>query len=804
MEPPRESNAGEIARLRRSLDDLVDERVAERTNELAAANEELRKEVAERRRAEEALRESERESRLMLDSIPGMVALLTATGEVELANPPLLEYCGQPLEELKQWGTNGTVHPDDLPHVVEVFGGSIAAGTPYVIEQRIRRWDGAYRWLENRGFPVRDPAGRITRWCVLLIDIDERRRAEDALRESESGSRLIVDSIPGMIAVLSARGEIELVNRQILEFYGLPPDEYRRWEAGHMNHPEDHPRVVEAFTRAIASGERFEIETRARRADGAYRWLQSRGAPLRDAQGRVVRWYNLIVDIDDRKRAEEALAASERNLKLTIDTIPALAWSTGPDGAADFFNQHYLDFVGLSAEQAGGWGWTAAVHPEDIDGLAATWQRIMASGAPGEAEARMRRHDGEYRWLLFRADPLRDESGAIAKWFGVNTDIQDQKRVEAELRRAYDSFAEAQRLSRTGSFITDLVGDDHNWSEETYRIFEFDPGSMVTVQRIRDIMHPDDLPPFDAVIARARSGADVNFAFRIITPGGDVKHIRGVAHVVERVEGRPMFVGALQDVTETMLAEEALNRARSELAHVARVSTLSALTASIAHEVNQPLSGIITNASTCLRMLDADPPNVDGARETARRTIRDGNRAADVITRLRALFSKKEFTLEPVDLNQATREVIALSSGDMRKNRVILQPELAGDLPPVIGDRVQLQQVILNLLLNAVDAMSGVDDRPRLLLIRTETEDGGHARVTVRDTGVGVGAQNMDKCFDAFYTTKSSGMGIGLSVSRSIVERHHGRLWAEPNEGPGSTFIFSIPFRPAGSAHAPG
>ncbi len=254
-----------------------------------------------------------------------------------------------------------------------------------------------------------------------------------------------------------------------------------------------------------------------------------------------------------------------------------------------------------------------------------------------------------------------------------------------------------------------------------------------------------------------------------------------------------MFIGALQDVTERKVAEEALNRARSELAHVARVTTLSALTASIAHEVNQPLSGIITNAGTCLRMLDANPPDIDGARETARRTIRDGNRASDVITRLRALFSKKEFTLESLDLNEATREVIALSLSDLQRNRVILQSELADDLPNVTGDRVQLQQVILNLLRNASDAMVGVDDRPRQLLIRTERENGDRVRVTVRDAGVGVDRQSMDKLFDAFYTTKSGGMGIGLSVSRSIVERHHGRLWAEPNDGPGATFSFSIP-----------
>jgi len=292
------------------------------------------------------------------------------------------------------------------------------------------------------------------------------------------------------------------------------------------------------------------------------------------------------------------------------------------------------------------------------------------------------------------------------------------------------------------------------------------------------------------------TGADVDFVFRIVTARGGVKHIRGMARVIEQIAGRPLFIGALQDVTESKLAEEALDRARSELAHVARLTSLNALTASIAHEINQPLSGIITNASTCLRMLSGDPPNVDGARETVRRTLRDGNRAADVIKRLRALYSKREFTLEPADLNEAIREVIALSASDFQRNRVILRSELADGLPPVTCDRVQVQQVVLNLLRNASEAMLDVEDRPRQLLIRTEQADGHCVRVTVRDAGVGLDRQSMDKLFDAFYTTKSGGMGIGLSVSRSIIERHHGRLWAEPNDGPGATFSFSIPFGP--------
>jgi signal transduction histidine kinase len=224
-----------------------------------------------------------------------------------------------------------------------------------------------------------------------------------------------------------------------------------------------------------------------------------------------------------------------------------------------------------------------------------------------------------------------------------------------------------------------------------------------------------------------------------------------------------------------------------------RVMTMGQIAAAIAHEVNQPLSGIVTNASTCLRMLDANPPNLEGARETARRTIRDGHRASEVIMRLRALFSKKSVSFERFDLNEAAKEVIALSASELQRNRVILQLDLAADLPPVWGDRIQIEQVILNLLKNGCDAMRNVDDRPRELLIKTERDEEGGALLSVKDKGVGVVPQIEQKLFEAFYTTKGDGMGIGLSVSRSIIESHHGRLWAVRNDGPGSTFLFSIP-----------
>ncbi len=629
--------------------------------------------------------------------------------------------------------------------------------------------------------PVKSAADEAARTRELAI-------AYEALRESERASRLIVDSIPGLVAVFTPGGEVEFVNRPIFEYFGKTLEELKHWGTGGMTHPEDLPRVAELFTQSIASGDPFEIELRARRFDGVYRWFQSRGLPLRDTNGHIVRWYNLLIDIDERKRAEQELRRSEAFLAQgqSLTLTGSLWWdvSTGEIIWSDetFRVMDVPKSVKPTLELA-----LNRVHPEDLSLVREMVDRSAREGVNMDFETRLLMPDESVK----QVHVVLQNIGQPGKpeFVGAVTDITERKRAEAELRRAYDHLTEAQRLSQTGSFTSDLTTDEHFWSDEFYRICEFEPGSPVTIQRLGEIVHPEDVPLYQGAIGRAMAGTDPDFYFRIVTSRG-VKHVRGFAH---RIADRPVFVGAVQDVTASKMAQEALNRAGAELAQVSRATTLSALTASIAHEVNQPLSGIITNAGTCLRMLDAAPPDIAGARETARRTIRDGNRASEVITRLRALFSKRELTLEPLDLNEATREVIALSSNDLQRNRVILQSELAEGLSTVTGDRIQLQQVILNLLRNASDAMVDVHDRPRHLLIKTEGEDGNRVRVTVRDAGVGLTPQSLDLLFDAFYTTKSGGMGIGLFVSRSIVERHEGRLWAEPNDGPGATFSFSVP-----------
>jgi PAS domain S-box-containing protein len=729
--------------------------------------------------------------------LPGLILTAQPEGHVDFVNQGFCDYTGQVLQASLGHGWQKAIHPEDLPFVLERWLHSVSTGGSFELEARIRRFDGEYHWFVLRARPLADATGKVVKQCALASDIDAQKRSEGALRGVRVAFRRMCESIPGLVCTLSPTGKVEFLNRALLAYFGKTEDELRGWAMTDAVHADDLPRVIAAHTVAVTTGSPYAVEHRCRRGDGVYRWFDVRALPVRNADGVITDWLVLLTDIEDRKHAEDAIRTSERNLDLIINTIPALAWSALPDGLAEFFNRHYLDYLGMTLDQAKGMGWTAAVHPNDLADLAVTWQRILASEKAGEAQARLRRADGEYRWFMFRASPLLDETGRIVKWYGTNTDIDDRKRVEDELRRKETFLAEGERLTLTGTFSVLLDNDEITFSEELYRIFEFERDTPLTLERIAARFHPDDVSVIIEKIALARHGVnDHQYECRLLVPSGVVKHLRINAYGNRESNDRLEYIGAMQDVTERRQSEEALGRVRSELAHMTRVASLGALTASIAHEVNQPLSGIITNANTCLRMLAAEPPNLEGARETARRTIRDGHRASDVITRLRAMFAKRDAANEHVDLNQAARELIALTRSELQRGRVALVTELADDLPLVVGDRVQLQQVVLNLLLNAAAAMSGIDDRPRLLTISTERESQGHVRLTVRDTGRGLDPGTIDRLFEPFYTTKSEGMGLGLSVSRSIIERHEGRLWATPNDGPGAVFSFSIPCAP--------
>jgi signal transduction histidine kinase len=550
---------------------------------------------------------------------------------------------------------------------------------------------------------------------------------------------------------------------------------------------------------AVERARREEDRKRAETLFAGEKWLLelvaggSSRAVVLDALCRLIEdtvgnCYCSVVLVDPSgKHLEHGAAPSLPASFITSIIGRSVNVDSGPCAMAIHLNEQVIaaDLTSETRWAADAWCPMALAH-----GMQACWSTPISSAAGKVLGA----------FAIYYDEPRKPKSlhqSLLEQFTHIASIAVEHVQNDATLRRSEAFLAQGQHLSSTGSFSWRVAADEITWSEQAYRIFEFDQGVPVTLELIGSRMHPDELPMFYEMIDRARGdGSDFNYEYRLQMLDRSIKYLHLVAHGIRDQDGQLEYIGAVQDVTERRLSEVALGKLRSELAHVARVTSLGVLTASIAHEVNQPLAGIITNASTCLRMLAANPPNIDGARETARRTIRDGDRASDVITRLRALFAKKDASTESIDLNEAIKEVITLSSSDLQRNKVILRVELDEDLPPVAGDRVQLQQVILNLFLNASDAMSGIDDRPRQLVIRTQRDESDCVRLTVRDAGVGFEVQGEEKLFEAFYTTKSGGMGIGLSVSRSIIENHRGRLWATPNDGHGATFSFSIPSGP--------
>ncbi|WP_263355090.1 PAS domain S-box protein [Acidicapsa acidisoli] len=752
--------------------------------------------IDDRKRAEEELRASESNFRHILDNIPGYVCAVNSTGEIEFVNRQFLEDYDKTLEEVKGWATNDFVHPDDFPRVIAAYTNSITSGPPFVDEYRYRRADGVYRWFHVRSLPVRDKDRRITGWYILSTDIEDRKRVEDELRRSEARYRVVVETASDAVISIDESGAIILANPATKRIFGYNLEELIGKPLTLLM-PEAMRNLHETgFKRYLETGARHlnwqGTEVTALRANGEEFPVEVSFGEMAADQRKV--FTGFIRDISEKKRSEEAILASERNLSLIINTMPVLAWSALPDGTVEFFNQRWLDYTGLLLEQAQGRGWTDAIHPDDLGQMSEYWQSIILSRGPGEIEARLRRFDGNYRWFLFRADPMRDDSGAILKWYGTNTDIDDRRRAEEALR-----IRELNLLQITET-IPEML-----WSASPDGAIDYCNGRLhdytgFSPEQVRsggwmNLLHPDDVEPTAEVWKSCvKSGTPYSVEVRTFHAADHTyRWCMTRALPLLDQEGRIVrWHGTVVDMHDWKQAQEELRNTQAELARMMRVMTIGQLTASIAHEVSQPLSGIITNANTCLRMLNSEPPNVDGARETAQRTIRDGNRATDVITRLRTLISKKQINIEQVNLNEAVREVIALSLSELQKNRVIVQNQFNDNLPPVKGDRVQLQQVLLNLLRNASDAMVTITDRPRQLFIRTDA-DGGHATVFVQDSGVGFDPETTDRLFESFFTTKQEGMGIGLSLSRSIVEAHRGHLWATRNDGPGATFAFSIP-----------
>ena len=509
--------------------------------------------------------------------------------------------------------------------------------------------------------------------------------------------------------------------------------------------------------------------------------------------------------IADRRRANEALRDSEEQWREVFEHNPVMYFMVDAGGTVLSVNAFGAAQLGYSVGELVGQSVLNVFFEEDREFVRKNV--AVCTERPGRShgwEVRKIRKDGTVLWVRENAKAVRRPGNQLIVLVACE-DVTERKRAEDALRQSEMYLAEAQRISHTGSFAWRVARGELFWSDEIFRIFEYDRATKPTLELVLQRTHPEDRAAVQRLLDRVSDeGADWELDRRLLMPDGSVKYVHAVAHVVNDAPDNLEFVGAVMDVTATKRAEEQLNLARAELAHVTRVTTMGELTATIAHEVSQPLTGLVSSGNACLRWLAADPPNLEAARRAVERIVNDGSRAGEVISRIRAMVRKSPSRRDQLNINDTIMEVIALIRSELQQNGISLRAELSNDLPLVLGDRIQLQQVILNLIVNAIEAMSGVGRPQRELLVASVQDGSNDVLVTVRDSGTGLDRTMLDHLFEAFYTTKAHGMGMGLAISRTIIEAHGGRLWATPNVPQGAIFRFRLPTDGEETSLAPG
>jgi PAS domain S-box-containing protein len=762
--------------------------------------------IEDRKQTENALRQSEAYlAQAQRVSLSGTFGWHVATGENTWSAETYKIFGYQEGSPVDVDMVVARAHPKDRAAVQRAIDRCSIDENDYDQEYRLLMPNGAVKYVHVVARIAKGDPGDL-KYIGAVTDVTVAKETERKLRRSEAylaeAQRLSRTSTWAWDVRLQ-----KLVYRssEVYHLFGFDPERDTLSPQSFQERilPDDRGRFTQMVQQAVREKKDFEVDFRIDLPDGPIRYVHSVGHPLFGDDGEVIELVGTHIDVTEQHLAKEALQKafdeikkSEDRLRLVIDTIPTLVWRARPDGDPDFLNQPALDYTGLSPDEAET-GWPRAFHPEDKKGMLVKWAAIRESGMPGELEARLRRFDGEYRWFLFRGVPLRDEQGNIVKWYGSSTDIEDRKRTEEALRGSEQRFRD---YAETGSDWLWETTPDHRVISisEHVNAVGFKPSGLSGLFRW-DIAA--DVESESEKWRQHRAVLDAHLPFR------DFEYtLNGTGSpIYVRTSGKPFFDakgnflgyrGTGTDITAAIRAdqaERALREAQTELAHVTRVTTLGELTASIAHEVNQPLAAAVANAEACLRWLDRETPDLAAARRSVEWVINDSCRASEVIRRVRALAKKSDIEKAPLDVNDIVTEAIGLMQRELSNQLVSLRTELGPSLPMVLGDRVQLQQVIINLVMNGVEAMQPITDRPRELVIRSGQDEIRRVHVSVTDSGVGISAENANRLFNAFFTTKSSGMGMGLSICRSIVEAHEGRLSASPNEGPGATFQFVLP-----------
>jgi PAS domain S-box-containing protein len=717
----------------------------------------------------------------------------------------LYRIYGLPLQEgsIDMAMVREMMHPDDREHVFGAAEDVVRSGVNAAAEHRVVRPTGEVRTVQAIGTVKRDASGRAYEIFGTVQDITDSRRAEEereALSRDLQESKTWLEEAQHVAHVGYWVWDLQ-TNRLIwsdetYRIFGLTPQEgpIDLDKVREMIHPDDREMVFRTAENAANSGTRADCEHRLFRPNGEMRVVHSLGDLKKDSSGRPHQIFGTTQDITERKHAEEALQQSQFYLSEGQRIAHMGSWAFNTAG--HYWSDELYKIYGLDPKSGAPTvdQYLALVHPQDRTVIAETIKRMQEEHCGFDQIERIVRPDGQLRYIRAVAVPVF-EQGVFTGFVGTTMDVTEQELLTQELRRQQAYLAEAQSLTHAGSFACNFVtGEIFHLSEEAFRIYGFDPKSCdIPFERFYKSTHPEDEPSlrenfYGAINARV----DYDLEYRIHRPDGTIRFLRSVGHH-NRSGEIGEYVGITMDITERKQAEEErerLHRLEADLAHINRVNMMGELAAALAHEIKQPIAAAVANAGACLGFLDGEHPDILEAREAASGTIGCGRRAAEIIDHVRSLFKKNLPQREPVDLNELIREIALLLNSDIRRNSVTVNLELGENLPKVVGDRVQLEQVLMNLMLNAIEAMR--DSNGNLTITSNPTED-GHLLISVSDTGVGIPPDNADRIFDTFFTTKPQGTGMGLAISRSIVESHGGRLWATSNSGRGSTFRFTVP-----------
>jgi PAS domain S-box-containing protein len=688
------------------------------------------------------------------------------------------------------------VHPKDAALVRETIERASHYGKDFDFEHRLLMPNGSVKHVHIVAHAQIDESDEL-KFVGAVMDTTDSKRAEKKLRRSEE---FLLDaqklSHTGSWRHDIASGEVT-VSPEVYRIHDIKPDDDPSNTEFFFSkfHPEDRNRVVDLFERSEIEKTDFQVDYRIVLPDGSIKHLHTIGRPILNDSGDLAEFVGTVMDVTERRQAEEALRSSEEQWRNAFENNPTMYFMLEASGGIRSVNPFGATQLGYTVDDLIGRSVLDLFHEADREAV----QRYSAScleklGESLSWELRKVRKDGSVLWVRETARAILGPKNRPILLVACE-DITRRKQGEEKLRQNEAYLQESQRLGHMGSWAYNVSSGELFASPELLRIFGRDPDQeKATTEMFRGNVHPEDRAYVDDTIDKAmREKTDFAIDHRIVLPDGSIKHVYSMAHrVFDDSNTLVEYIGTVMDVTERKRSEEVLRRAQADLAHINRVTTMGELTASLAHEVNQPIAAAVTNANTCLRWLARDQPDLQEAREAALRIVKDGTRAAEIITRVRLLFKKGSPERELVDVNEVVREMIVLLHGEATRYSISFRTELEADLPQVMGDRVQLQQVFMNLMLNSIDAMKGVDGA-REVSIKSQRMENEHIQLSVSDTGVGLPLQEASQIFNAFFTTKPDGTGMGLPISRSIIESHGGRLWAGDNPPHGASFYVTLP-----------